>query len=80
MHLAHYDGDCTYFVSSYYSLQNDKQLALKWFKEAIKYGNENYPWFLVDPNLENIRNEPEFKRIMENLKKRWEKYKIEFTL
>ncbi|MEW6455163.1 MAG: protein kinase [Acidobacteriota bacterium] len=80
MHLANYDGDFTYFVASYYSLQNDKQLALKWFKEAIKYGNENYPWFLVDPNLNNIRNEPEFKKIMENLKKRWEKYKKEFTL
>ena len=47
--------------------------AIEWLERAISIGNENYPWFISNPNWDLMREEPRFKAIMENLRERWEK-------
>jgi len=36
-------------------------------------GNENYPWVAGNPNWETMRDDPQFKEILDDLKERWEK-------
>ena len=69
---AEADGDIAYWLAGYYAIQHDNDEALKWFRRAIDMGNENYPWFHNDPSMNNVRNDPRFKEIMDDLRHRWE--------
>jgi len=71
--VAAADHDVAYWLASVYALEKQNALAIQWFKKAIALGNENYPWFNSDPNLDNIRDDPQFKEILEELRRRWEK-------
>ena len=52
-----------------------KQEAIKWLKEAAKTGFPNYPLFNSDPNLNNLKDNQEFKELLIELKEKWEHYK-----
>lgn len=58
----YYDICCTF------SLTNDKPNALKYFKKAIEVGFIDYAHIKQDSDLDNIRNEKEFKDQLEKLK------------
>jgi Tfp pilus assembly protein PilF len=70
---AEADGDIAYWLAGYYSLQNDNEESLKWFRRAIDMGNENYPWFQNDPTTNNVRSDPRYQEIMDDLRERWER-------
>lgn len=53
----------------YYALQNDTAKALDYLNKAVDAGLKNVKWLETEPSLENIRNEPGFKTILEKLKK-----------
>ncbi len=67
-----------YEMAKIYSLLNDKEEALKWFKRFLENG------FLIglhdyaeyDPCFDNIRNEPEFKEIVRQGKEQIEEKRI----
>ena len=53
----------------------ERDQAILWLKKAVALGNHNYPWFQRDKNFARLRNDPEYQRIMENLRQHWEEYK-----
>ena len=53
----------------------DKPQALVWLRRAVEQGNHNYPWFQRDKNFEALRNDPEYQRIMSEVRQKWEQYR-----
>ncbi len=70
---AYADQDFAYRLASVYALDKQQEKALEWLERAISMGNENYPWFAVDPKWEALRGNPRYQEILQNLKARWEK-------
>ncbi len=70
---AYADQDFAYRLASVYALDKQEDKALEWLERAISMGNENYPWFAVDPKWDGLRDRPRYQEILENLKARWEK-------
>ncbi len=62
-------------MPGYYSLIHEKEKALDYLNHAINRGFINYPFFSgIDPFLENIRNEEQFKKLMKKVKYEWENF------
>jgi serine/threonine-protein kinase len=69
---GHADQDAAYRIATFHALDGRTDQAIEWLERAISMGNENYPWFMSNPNWEHMRDEPKFKAIMEKLRIRWE--------
>jgi serine/threonine-protein kinase len=67
------DQDAAYRLATLNALDGRADDAIEWLERAISIGNENYPWFISNPNWDLMREEPRFKSIMENMRERWEK-------
>ncbi|HXB12479.1 MAG TPA: transglutaminase domain-containing protein [Bacteroidia bacterium] len=63
---AYYNFCCTY------SILNKKSMALEYFKKSIQAGYFNYAHMQEDSDLNNIRNENEFKVIIQPLKNNYD--------
>jgi thioredoxin-like negative regulator of GroEL len=72
-HHAAYDIACIY------ALQGKKDEAIKWLRDAAANGFPCYPLFERDPNLNRIRQAPEFIQFMTEMKAQNEKYRREFS-
>jgi hypothetical protein len=48
------------------------------FRYSIEKGFFAYPYFLIDPLLENIRSDPQFQPLMESARRRHEAFKRQF--
>jgi hypothetical protein len=67
----------SWLLGESFALLNEKREALKWLKRTIDLGLCNYSLFnAMDPYLENIRGESEFKKLMERIKKEWEHFEV----
>jgi TolB-like protein/Flp pilus assembly protein TadD len=53
-----------YNAACFYSRSKEKDLALKSLKGAVAAGYQDYEWVKRDPDLDNIRDEPEFVEFM----------------
>ena len=73
------DGDQAYWTGGIYALLGDKPHALQWLRRAVALGDVNYPWFQRDKTYDGIRSDPEYRSIMDGVRKRWEAYKKEFA-
>jgi TolB-like protein/class 3 adenylate cyclase len=62
-----------YVIASAYALMNEPEPALKWLAYAAENGYPNVTWFERDPNLVNLRKDPRFVRLLEQLRPRWER-------
>lgn len=68
------DNFKNYRVNSYYnlactySLLNDKKNAMDYFRKSIEAGYANYAHIQEDTDLDNIRNENEFKALIQPLR------------
>ena len=58
------DPEATYKIAQAYAMLGDKASALRVFKHSIESGFFPYPYFLTDPLLDSLRNEPEFSKLM----------------
>ena len=58
------DNVMLYNAACAYSRINEKKLAIDTLKNIILNGYEDYDWIKRDPDLENIRNEPEYVELM----------------
>lgn len=72
-HHAAYDIACVY------ALQGKSSEAVKWLREAAATGYPCYPLFESDAYLKQIRQTPEFRQFMEEMKILFERYKTEFA-
>ncbi len=69
------DGDGAYWVGGIHCLLGDRQPALTYLRRAVELGNHNHPWFQRDKNWDKLRSDPEYQRIMEDVRKKWEHYR-----
>jgi hypothetical protein len=53
-----------YNATCFYARLGEKQLALASFKNAVAAGYANYEWAQRDPDLNTLRNEPEYLELM----------------
>jgi TolB-like protein len=71
------DFQVCYYVSQVFSMVDAKKEALDWIEHAVDIGMTNYPFMSKhDPFLENIREEPRFKKLIERVKHEWENFKV----
>jgi TolB-like protein len=69
------DFHMPWLVAEGYSLLGEKDESMRWLERAVEKGFFNYPMLSnLDPLLANIRNEPRFKKLMERIKYKWEKF------
>ncbi len=69
------DGDLAYWTGGIHALLGEKEEALAWLRRAVEVGNHNYPWFQKDKNYDSLRGDPEYQRIMQEVRQHWEQYK-----
>ncbi len=70
--IANADGDAAYWLATLYAALGDDEDALYWLRRAIALGNENYPWFISNPDWARLRENPAFQAIMEPIRQSWE--------
>ncbi|HUK88765.1 MAG TPA: protein kinase [Blastocatellia bacterium] len=70
---ARADQDIAYWVATLYAMSARADLALEWLELAISMGNENYPWFAVNPMWDPIKDDPRYVAILEMLRSGYEK-------
>lgn len=74
---AEMDHLWAWFLADVYSLIGEKDKAIDYVERATKDVFINYPlFFRHDPLLENIRGEKRFKKLMEDVKYRWENFEV----
>ena len=66
---AEADPEMAYRLATYFALEGDESEALHWLRRAIYLGNENYPWFSINPAWRKLGGHADFERILEDLKK-----------
>ena len=54
------DPEGTYKIAEAYAVLGDKASALRMLRFSIEHGFFSLPYFITDPLLSNIRNEPQF--------------------
>ena len=69
------DFQLPWFIADCYALIDEKEQSLKWIERAIEWGLINYPFLSEgDHFLENVRKEERFKKLMVEVKAKWEKF------
>lgn len=66
---AEADNEMAYRLATYFAVEDDTSEALHWLRRAIYLGNENYPWFSINPAWKGMSDNGDFQRILEDLKK-----------
>jgi hypothetical protein len=75
--FARNDPDFPWLWAGFYALVGEKDEALQWLEQSVNGGFINYPVLSgKDPFLENIRQEPRFKKLMERIKHEWENFEV----
>jgi len=72
------DPEGIYKIAQAYAVLGDKASALHMLRHSIGGGFFCYPYFMRDPLLQNIRNEPEFQILMTQARQRHEEFKTSF--
>ncbi len=71
------DFQFAYWKTECFALIDEKERALDWLEKDVDLGMINYPLMNeFDPFLANIRGEERFKKLMERVKKEWEKFEV----
>jgi serine/threonine-protein kinase len=70
---AEADSEMAYRLATYFAVDGDESEALHWLRRAIYLGNENYPWFSINPAWRKLAGHGDFERILEDLKKSFRK-------
>jgi serine/threonine protein kinase len=62
-----------------YAVLGDIEKAMAWLEKSVDSGFPCWPFFQVDPSLGNLRGEPRFQRLMEDLERKYTALKISRT-
>lgn len=66
---AEADSEMAYRLATYFAAEGDESEALHWLRRAIYLGNENYPWFNINPAWRGMGENDDFRRTLDDLKK-----------
>ncbi len=72
------DAEGIYKVAQAYAVLGDKTSALRVLRRSIEGGFFCYPYFLTDPLLANLRDQPEFKAVLEQARQRHDQFRARF--
>jgi tetratricopeptide (TPR) repeat protein len=72
------DPEATYKIAQGYAVLGDKVSAMRMLRYSIEHGFFSYPYFVNDPLLESIRNEPTFSELMSIAHQRNAAFKSKF--
>jgi len=72
------DAEGIYKVAQAYAVLGDKVSALHMLRHSIGGGFFPYPYFVSDPLLQSLRDEPEFQTLMKQALGRHEQFKAKF--
>jgi serine/threonine-protein kinase len=64
-----------YTFAMAYALLGDRRRALELLRNTANNGMPCYPLFAGDPNLKNLRGDPEFAAFLEEQRIQWERYR-----
>nr|MDQ3819819.1 tetratricopeptide repeat protein [Acidobacteriota bacterium] len=67
--VAAADHDISYWLASFYALENERDLAFEWLERSIALGNENKPWFVSDQNWDELRNDERYQALMQRIER-----------
>jgi tetratricopeptide (TPR) repeat protein len=73
--LAHAHHTFHHLACTYAALGDTKK-AMAWLEKSVDTGFPCWPFFQVDPILENLRGEPRFQRLIEDLERKYTALKI----
>jgi serine/threonine protein kinase/TolB-like protein/Tfp pilus assembly protein PilF len=62
-----------YNIASAYALMGNRSKALQWLRKTAEDRITCYPLFAGDPNLNNLRSDPEFQTWLGEMKSLWER-------
>ena len=65
-----------YQVACVYAILRDTDKAMAWLERSVDTGNPCWPFFQLDPHLENLRQEDTFKRLVADLEQKYSALKI----
>ena len=66
-----------YQIASVYAVLGETDKAMAWLERSVDTGNPCWPFFKVDPNLENLHAEPRFQRLVAALERKYTDLKIQ---
>lgn len=72
------DAEAIYKIAQAYAVLGDKAAALRVLRRSIDGGFFCYPYFIVDPLLENLRAEKEWASVVESARRRHEEFRRNF--
>jgi hypothetical protein len=72
------DPEGIYKIVQAYAVLGDKASALHMLRHSIGGGFFCYPYFVRDPVLQKIRNQPDFQTLMSQARQRHEEFKTSF--
>jgi serine/threonine protein kinase/Flp pilus assembly protein TadD len=65
-----------YQVACVYAVLGEKDKAMAWLQRSVDTGNPCWPFFMLDPHLENLRQEPAFTRLVADLEQTYTAIRI----
>ena len=65
-----------YHLASVFALLGDTAKALAWLERAVETGFPCWPLFRADPHLDSLRGEPTFRRLVDDLERKYAALKI----
>jgi len=74
------DPEAIFKIAQAYAVLGDKKSALRVLRISIESGFFSYPYLSSDPLLNDLHHEPEFIRLMEAARKRYDSFKRTFQL
>jgi tetratricopeptide (TPR) repeat protein len=66
-----------YQIAGIYAAAGETDKAMGWLRRAADTGFPCWPFFLADPFLESLRNQVEFKRLIDDLRRTYTSLKIQ---
>ena len=66
-----------YQIASVYSVLGETDNAMAWLERSVDTGNPCWPFFKIDPHLENLRPERRFQRLVSDLEHKYSALKIQ---
>jgi len=65
-----------YQVACVYAVLGETDKAMAWLERSVDTGNPCWPFFRLDPHLENLRHEDTFTRLVAELEHKYTALKI----
>lgn len=72
------DAEAWYYWGAHYALLGDRDGCVRCLLRAVDGGFFNYPFLLSDPFLDSIRDDPEFKLVLQKVKEKHIAFKNRF--